>query len=139
MRTFKLNKLVRDKIVDEMKAKRQEPEVRKLQGAELIEALIAKLLEEARELDSTKPESTLRELVDLQEVIDELTVVLGSSSENLRRLQDERRNSAGSLAGHYFVGELALRNDDPWVEYYAAEPDRFPEITKNSDNQVFDE
>lgn len=80
MRTFKLNKLVRDGPFENMQTLGQIVSYKILKKAELIEALQAKLLEELSEFDPNSVEP-LTELADLQEVIDTLTYALGANPE----------------------------------------------------------
>lgn len=126
MRTFKLNKLIRDKVLDNMLQLGQDVQYKKLDDHELIDALRLKLLEEAKEFDPFSQEP-LRELADVQEVIDTLTHLLGANTDKLRELQKSVKDKRGSFTKHIFVNSVTLADDDPWVEYYSNHPDRFPE------------
>ena len=130
MRRFSLNKLVRDGVYDGMVADGQHPHLRELTDAEYAQALVDKLQEETGELDLSDPEQILKELGDRQEVADELARVLGSSPEAVRTLADERHAKVGGFAARRYVVQLDLEDGDRWVEYYAADPRRFPEITE---------
>lgn len=116
-RVFTLNKLVRDGIVPSMLSSGQKPLYHKLPDTEKIAALKNKLLEEGAEDD----------LVDLLEVIEALQVSQGGTFEELRAAQLQKREKIGGFNDGTYVGKLTLGDDDPWVEYYAAEPERFPE------------
>jgi len=127
MRTFKLNKLIRDKVLENMLQLGQDVQYKTLDDHDVIEALRQKLLEEAKEFDPFCKES-LRELADVQEVIDALTDLLGANPDKLRELQKTVRVKRGDFTKRVFVDTVTLADDDPWVEYYACNPERFPEL-----------
>lgn len=125
MRHFKLNKLVRDGVFDFMVAQ-QDPEYRILEDKEFRQALKAKILEEANELDTESPEA-LEELADTLEATEQLAKELGAGFEKLRAEQLKKRKKRGAFNKRAFISTLHLQDDDPWVEYYAKDPKRFPE------------
>lgn len=127
MRSFILNKLVRDKVFLNMQKLGQQIVYRQLAKSELLPALKAKLLEEAGELDISD-EKAPEELADLMEVIEAVGLELGHTFDQLRRLQLERRDKRGGFEQKIFIERLDLQDNDPWADYYAAEPDRFKEV-----------
>lgn len=127
MRTFHLNKLVRDKIVADMKRQGQIPEYRMLSHAEMIKELTKKLLEEISEISSDEPGMLLSELADVQEVLDSLLHHAGYSKSDIRSIQSKKRRAAGSFKKGHYVGALQVPAESPWSDYYAKEPQRFPE------------
>lgn len=126
MRSFRLNKLIRDAVFDNMQVLGEIIEYRVLTKPELIQALHNKLIEESGEFNP-KSEEPLRELADLQEVIDSLTYALGANPRKLRAIQKAVRAKRGSFTKRIFVETVTLKDDDPWVEYYASHTSRFPE------------
>ena len=116
-RKFHLNKLVRDGIVPSMLNSAQQPENRKLSESELRPALIAKIIEEAGECD----------LPDLLEVVETLAKLEGKTFKEVREAQLTKRAKLGGYSEGVYIGALILKDNDPWVDYYAADPDRFPE------------
>jgi predicted house-cleaning noncanonical NTP pyrophosphatase (MazG superfamily) len=123
MRSFMLNKLVKDKVFDNMQALGQQITHRELSTEEFTAELKRKLLEEAQELNA--PDSdTKTELSDLLEVIEELAKNSGISLDELRQIQQER----GGFSRRLYVERLDLADNDLWASYYAAEPERFLEI-----------
>jgi predicted house-cleaning noncanonical NTP pyrophosphatase (MazG superfamily) len=130
MRTFRLNKLVRDKII-QLQAADAEVTYKVLKDDEYIRALIAKLSEEAVEMQTSKSSTLLSEIADLQEVIDRIVIAIGETHESLHAKQIAKLQKTGGFDKGYFVETLSLADDDPWVEYYAKDPNRFPEITSN--------
>lgn len=126
MRHFRLNKLIRDGVFEQMLARGQKPESRALNDEEILEALQQKILEEGKEFDP-KSEKALEELADLMEVIEGLANELGSDLEALRQVQLHKRNKVGAFKKRAYVGMLHLQDDDEWVHYYSKDPERFPE------------
>ena len=116
-RTFRLGKLVRDGIVADMERMGQKPEHSVLPEADRIAALQEKLLEESAEVD----------LPDLLEIIEELAKSEGKTLDDIRREQLAKRDKIGGFSAGSFVTTVTLEDTDEWVEYYRAEPDRYPE------------
>lgn len=128
MRRFKLDKLVRDKVFKDMQKLGQKVEYRVLGDEELLQSLKAKLLEEAAEFDSSSPKA-LEELSDLLEIAEQLAAAFGYTYDDLRATQIKKRQKAGGFADRIFVESVIVKDDDPWLDYYVKNPDRFPEIT----------
>ncbi len=116
-RTFRLNKLVRDGIVPDMHAKGQQPEFHALSEEQRVAALKDKLLEESAEYD----------LPDLLEVIESLANAEGKTFDDIRQEQLAKREKIGGFTTGTYVETVTLNDDDEWAEYYAADPDRYPE------------
>lgn len=130
-RSFLLNKLVRDKVFENIVALGQKPHYKELTGEELIKVLKEKLLEESNEFVAGS-ENSLEELADLMEVIESLSTEYGSSFETLRKIQLNRRQKKGGFEKGHYIGQLDVPEGDKWADYYAAEPERFPEITNKN-------
>ncbi len=126
-RTFELNKLVRDKIVESTENEGGSAEYRVIEGEELTQAEKDKLLEELGEL-MDGPEPDLEKLADIREVLDALAVQFGYSKVELDAAQyDKRRRIGGFTAGH-FVEMVTVPEDSELAEYYSSDPTRFPEV-----------
>lgn len=125
--TFQLNKVVRDKVLEDMLENGQEPEYRELSGTELLKELVSKVQEEASELDASDP-GLMKELMDVQTAIFAILSVRGVSRADFQRAVDSRNDEKGEFKHAYYIGRLTLSADDPWVEYYRQEPSRYPEI-----------
>jgi predicted house-cleaning noncanonical NTP pyrophosphatase (MazG superfamily) len=123
MRSFELNKLVRDKIVPEMLELGQKPVAKTLNGKDYLQALVTKLLEEAKELNASDTSEALKELADLLEVIEALAKAFGADFDKLRTVQADRKTKRGGFEDRTYGGRLDLADDDPWVNYYAKEPE----------------
>jgi len=105
----------------------QQPSHKVLTKKEFLIALKAKLLEEAKEFDPNDPHA-LKELADILEVIETAAQELGTDFEKLRELQMTTRKKRGAFDDKIFIKALTLQDDDQWVDYYASEPERFPEV-----------
>jgi predicted house-cleaning noncanonical NTP pyrophosphatase (MazG superfamily) len=98
-------KLVRDRIPDIIRAAGEDPEVRILDGDELIEALFSKLDEEAQELRAANHADQLEELADLFEVLQALADRFGTTMSEVQRVAARKRNERGGFAlGVWLVG-----------------------------------
>lgn len=127
MRCFRLDKLVRDGVFSSMQAMGQQVEYHTVNEDEYWEVWRSKNIEEIHEFDPNSP-TALEELADQLEVVRQAIIKLGGTEEQVADLQAKKREKVGSFAGGYFVHTVTLADDDPWVEYYAADPERFPEI-----------
>ena len=127
--TFQLNKIVRDGVLQSMLELGQEPDYRELKGNEKLVQSVKKIQEEAGELDPTS-ESLDNELKDLQSSVYALVKLRGYTKIEFDQLVEARDSERGGFEKAYYVGNLVLRADDPWVAYYRKDPERFPEINQ---------
>lgn len=125
-RTFRLNKLVRDKIVDSTREQSGTVKLHILKGDELTKALLTKLIEEANELKTS--DLSVGELADLKELVEALAAHLGTPESDLSRSQTEKRRRNGAFKKGHFIDTLTLPADNKWAKYYAADPKRFQEV-----------
>lgn len=130
MRSFKLNKLIRDKVLTDMEGLGQTVISRHLSDQEFLHELTRKLQEESKEFNPQDPKA-LDELCDVLEVIESLAKQLGTDFEGLRNRQSIRKEKRGGFETRTFVDHVNLQDDDQWVEYYAKEPERFPEVSSD--------
>lgn len=99
-----MKKLVRDKIIDIIKAEGKNPKYKVLSTKKYIYELKRKLQEESLEvLQSTSPESLLEELADVQEVIDCLLKVHKFSKPDLNKTQLKKKHKRGSFTKKLFL------------------------------------
>jgi predicted house-cleaning noncanonical NTP pyrophosphatase (MazG superfamily) len=129
MRRFHFAKLVRDKIVKGSLESGNNPVYRTLSDPEFLEELKKKLLEEALEVPQTQnPHELAKELADVQEVIDHLLKVLCLSKFQLKQLQRAKNRARGSFHKRQYIDYVDTRDDSRWIDYYLANPDKYPEI-----------
>ena len=126
-RTFRLDKLVRDKIVP-YHMKFGDAKYKTLTGDKLTKALLKKLIEEASELRNS--DLSVGELADLQELVDTLAAHLKVSKQELAKRQAEKRRTNGGFKKGHFIDTVTLPASNKWAKYYAADPKRFREVKK---------
>jgi predicted house-cleaning noncanonical NTP pyrophosphatase (MazG superfamily) len=125
-RTFKLNKLVRDKIVQNHLNSGGKVKFKRLPAREKRQALADKIIEETKELVASK--KMLDELADLQEVLDQLAKDAGISKKQIAAAQKEKGSSNGGFENGDFIEQETWPAEHKWAKYYAKGPERFPEI-----------
>jgi predicted house-cleaning noncanonical NTP pyrophosphatase (MazG superfamily) len=128
-REFQLNKLVRSKRLKEMQDQGQGVNYHRLVGEELRAALGSKLVEEAVEYANTQRDH-LSELADIQQALIDAAEERGYSMDDVEKRRKELEVLWGGFGPGIFVETVVLADDDPWVSYYAARPDCFPEVTE---------
>lgn len=128
MPTFKLQKLVRDKIVEDQIALGQTPHYRTLTPEEHRRELINKIIEEVTELQNADSEDIAKEIADVQQALDDLIELYGLTKAEVTEAQQKKTAKAGAFKKGIFVDTLETAEDDPWTEYYRGNPERFPEI-----------
>jgi len=94
------NKLVRDKIPEIIQGDGKIPRITKIQGMELIRALIAKLNEEGEEyLESLET----GEIADILEVVHGLIDAHGETYENIELIRLEKKSQRGGFTEGVFL------------------------------------
>ena len=97
---FYYNKLVRDKIIENIKIKGHICEYRKLNDEEYRQELDKKLLEEAKEVIEAH---SVEELGDLMEVIETIMKEYKISFEEVKQAMQKKRNSNGAFNDRIFL------------------------------------
>lgn len=104
------NKLVRDKVVLNIKHRGEVVDSTQLSGEHLLRALREKLIEESFEvLDAIDQDSIVDELADVSEVIDGILSNLGVSRDKLQQKQKQKRDKAGGFKD----GTVLLETQNP--------------------------
>lgn len=128
-RTFKQNKLVRDKIIDIMQSKGSKLYAYKLNDQDFLKQLKIKLLEEAQEVHKAQTEhELLEELADLLEIIDTLAKLNNLTTKDLQQTQEKKRNEKGGYEDRIFLSFAEHPKDSPQERYCLADPDKYPEV-----------
>jgi predicted house-cleaning noncanonical NTP pyrophosphatase (MazG superfamily) len=128
MKKFRLNKLVRDKIVDFHKQTGGDAEFKVLEAQEYLAALRDKIIEEANELKLDEKQKLVAELADIQEVVDTMVKAIGKTKKDVKLAQLEKRKSAGAFKKKHYIYTVTLPDSDKWTKYYESQPDRFTEV-----------
>jgi len=127
-RTFKFDKLIRDKILDMMHSTGYIVHDKKLTGKELIEALKNKLLEEAHEVVQAKSVEELKEeLADLQEVVSALVSACKLDSAEIEKIRVAKKQKKGGFSEGIYVSSIDLDESNPEINRYIAKSDRYSE------------
>lgn len=128
-RTFKQNKLVRDKIIEIMESKGSKLYAYKLNDQDFLKQLKLKLIEEASEVNHAQTEQeTLEELVDLLEIIHTLAQFHNFSLKDLEKAQEQKRAQRGGYLERNFVTFAEHPKDSPQERYCLSDPDKYPEV-----------
>ena len=91
------NKLIRDQIPEIIEAAGHQPVTRVLDKHSYTEALLAKLLEEAREAQAAPVQQLAGELADVLEVLRSLASTLGETWEQILDLAAAKRSQRGGF------------------------------------------
>lgn len=125
-RTFKLDKLVRDNIVQIHLDMGGQVSYKVLPSAKHTAALLEKLIEEAGELQASQ--LSPGEIADLQEIIDQLASNLNFTKKEIAAVQTKKRRSNGGFKKGHYIDTVSLPTNNKWSRYYASDPKRFPEV-----------
>ena len=91
-------KLVRDRVPQLIRSRGDEPTTRTLDSQEFLDALLAKLVEEARELQDAPMSERLPELADVWEVLLTLVEQLGFTPDDVALAAQMTRTVRGGFA-----------------------------------------
>jgi predicted house-cleaning noncanonical NTP pyrophosphatase (MazG superfamily) len=96
-------KLVRDRIPEIIQAEGRHPVTRVLDDAGYRQALLSKLIEEAREASHATAGDLPGELADVLEVLRTLTITAGISWPQLLALAEDKRSRRGGFGRRIFL------------------------------------
>jgi len=97
------NKLVRDRIPEIIEANGHHAVTHVVDGQDYREALLAKLVEEAREAESSPADELPGELADVWEVLQALLKTLTMTTSELEELAAAKRTKRGGFGGRVFL------------------------------------
>ena len=132
MRKFKFGKLVRDRIVDQIISDGNKPNWHELSNDKFIEELKKKIVEESQEIPRTiDPTEVVKELADIQEMIDCILNALKVRKKDFLIIQKKKNEKAGSFKNKQYIADVEVLNKKSvWLGYYLANPDKYPELKK---------
>jgi predicted house-cleaning noncanonical NTP pyrophosphatase (MazG superfamily) len=130
MKYFQLNKLIRDKILDNMKKDGQAPQgVTKLNKKQFISELIKKLAEETHEFKLAKDkESVADEISDVEEILYYLKKELIITNPYIKKLRKQKKDKAGAFDKKIFITSVGIPENNKWYKYYLDNPDKYPQV-----------
>jgi predicted house-cleaning noncanonical NTP pyrophosphatase (MazG superfamily) len=124
---FKVDKLIRDRLPAMMRAQGLTVFTRRLDDAEFVARLKAKLVEEAREAEAAATPDALREeLADLMEVIRALAATTGLGLDEIEAVRLAKLAERGGFEGRVHNAAVEGDADTPGVQYYLARPLQYP-------------
>ena len=94
------NKLVRDKIPEIILLEGKDCKTHKLDGDNFLLEIKKKLEEEVKEFLS---DPSREELADILEVVDSLSLIVGSSFNDVLQIKEEKKQSRGGFSDHIFL------------------------------------
>ena len=128
MAKFKFNKLVRDKIVENIKKSGDTPQYKILSDAEYIKELKRKLIEECNEIANSSKNNLPEEIADIQDIIDSIIYSFKISNKDIKGIQSQKRKKSGSLKKKIYIETVETKEDSEWNQYYRKNPAKYPEV-----------
>lgn len=126
---FRVEKLIRDRLPAIMRAQGLAVFDRRLEYADYIHALKAKLVEEAAEArDAGSLDDLAGELADLSEVILALMAATGLSAADVEDRRLAKRAERGGFDDRVFNAAVEGPPDLPAVAYYLERPMQYPQV-----------
>lgn len=128
-RTFKQNKLVRDKIVQIMESHGSKLYSFPLNDQDFNKQLKIKLQEEAAEVLRTQtPQDLIEELSDVLEIVHALAKLHNISDQDLANALQQKRNEKGGYNDRIFLTFAEHPKDSPQERYCLADAEKYPEV-----------
>lgn len=130
MPKFRFNKLVRDKLPEIYNNLNQTIISRRIAGRELLEKLQNKLVEESAEIPvrSGDRSEIISELSDVRQVMFDMQSQLDITDDDIEVARLKKFDKKGGFSDGVYVEAITLTDDDPWVEYYRNQPEKYEEI-----------
>jgi predicted house-cleaning noncanonical NTP pyrophosphatase (MazG superfamily) len=126
---FRVEKLIRDKLPEIMRAAGLKVFDRRLEDAEFVQSLKIKLAEEAAEVASaTTADEVLGELADVMEVVLALADAHGFTPADVDAARRSKFEERGGFSARVYNAAVEADESCPAVAYYVARPDQYPRI-----------
>ncbi len=126
---FKVDKLIRDKLPQIMRASGIQVFERVMEKDEYLKRLKDKLLEEAKEVIASGSEKEMREeLADLLEVMLALAKAYGMELADIQQAAEQKRADKGGFDNRIYNAFVEIEAGNPSLGYYRARPDQYPEV-----------
>jgi predicted house-cleaning noncanonical NTP pyrophosphatase (MazG superfamily) len=129
MRRFKIDKLVRDKIVELSIQEGITNIVTEIAHEEYLKSLNAKLIEEAYEVVSaSNKQELIEELADLLEVLNTIAATNNIELQTIDEIRLKKKEAKGGFVNKIYLHYVEMPDDHQKVTYYLTKSDRYPEI-----------
>lgn len=126
---FKVDKLIRDKLPQIMRASGIQVFERVMEKDEYLKRLKDKLLEETKEVIASGSEKEMREeLADLLEVMLALAKIYGMELADIQQAAEQKREDKGGFDNRIYNAFVEIEAGNPSLGYYRARPDQYPEV-----------
>ncbi len=129
MKTFRYDKLVRDKTLECISNNQGSCDFEILEGKKKLKALKEKCFEEINELfDAKTKDDQKEEFADIFEVLYTFANVLGISLEEIEKKRQSKNTERGSFQKGIFIKSATLPSSSRIYQYLLSNPDKYPEI-----------
>ena len=119
MKKFKVEKLIRDKILDNILSnKLNRVDYKILNKKDFLISLKNKFIEEIEELNLENKEEAIKELADLQLIIDTCLKTLNIDKKEFREVGKNKNKKVGKFDKKIYVKIVELDEEDGWFDYY---------------------
>jgi len=126
---FVCNKLSRDKTVESMNHEGIVTHYKLLNNTELQDALKAKLIEEAHEVqEAVERNDIISEIADVLELIDGLYKAYEISPQEVAAAQKAAHQRRGGYEKGIFMQTIEMDVSNPRVAHFRKSPTRYPEV-----------
>lgn len=126
---FLCKKLVRDLCHLWLEKKNITAVILPLRREALMEALKAKILEEAAEIAEAKnSEELLEEIADLQEVLESFVKCCGIDPVLLEKKRKEKKERMGGFEEGLYIDYIEVPHDSPHLTDYSLRPHKYPPL-----------
>jgi predicted house-cleaning noncanonical NTP pyrophosphatase (MazG superfamily) len=126
---FRVEKLIRDRLPEIMRGDGLAVFDRRLDDAAFVEALRAKLVEEAAEVrEACTREELAEELADVAEVMNALIAAAGLTPQEVKAKRLAKRAARGGFDERVYNAAVEGPADLPAVAYYLARPLLYPQV-----------
>ncbi|MES2214617.1 MAG: nucleoside triphosphate pyrophosphohydrolase [Pseudomonadota bacterium] len=125
---FKIDKLIRDKLPEIIKAKGARIEARIMEQDEYIKRLKDKLIEESLEVSDATTEDMIEELADVFEVLHALREALNLSFSQIEQKRLSKKDSNGGFKKKLYASHVEIDADHEDIDYYLSQKEKYVEI-----------
>lgn len=119
MKKFKVEKLIRDKILNNILSnKLNKVDYKILDKKDFLVSLKNKFIEEIEELNLNDKEDAIKELADLQLIIDTCLKTLEINKKEFKDIGKNKNHKVGKFNKKIYVKTVDLDEKDEWFDYY---------------------
>lgn len=132
-RSFKFNKLVRDKIPELIQSQNCTLHAKILGKKALLDALKNKLVEEAQEVAQTNSIDDLKEeMADILEVVHKIMSEQNLDFKEIEKIRSNKNSQRGGFEQNTFISFIEIDESNPAIKYYAERSMQYPEIPSHT-------